>query len=130
MCATAREPAPLNYFKRVQLGDVGYVRKGCFHLLFSAGKPLGERQLGVDVPLTFQPLDVGPIINPQPRLPGCLSTNTIQETRAGLETSMHAVSYVHTITFIPLEIQQRIPGCWNLDSASHSSSQKNKALLL
>ena len=83
----------------MQLGDVGYVRKGCFHLLFSAGTPLDGRRLGVDVPLTFEPLDVGPIVNPQPRLPGCLSTNTVRETGASLSTSICAVPYVRIITF-------------------------------
>lgn len=99
MRATAREPAPLNYFKRVRLGDVGYVRKGCFHLLFSAGKPLGERQLGADVPLTFQPLDVGPIVNLQPRLPGCLSTNTVREAGASLGATISAIPYVPFVAF-------------------------------
>ena len=97
----SREPAPLNYFKRIQLGDVGYVRKGCFHLLFSAGRPLGERQLGVDVPTTFEPLTVGPIINPQPRLPGCLSTSTTRETGAALGASIFAVPYVSLHSFLP-----------------------------
>ena len=100
LSATAREPAPLDYFKRIQLGDVGYVRRGCFHLLLSAGCPLGERQLGIDVPLTFQPLAVGPIINAQPRLPGYLSTNTVQETGVGLEASMSAVPYVRPVASI------------------------------
>ena len=97
LSVTAREPAPLDYFKRIQLGDVGYVRRGCFHVLFSAGCPLGERQLGVDVPPTFQPLSVGPIINTQPRLPGYLSTNTVQETGVGLGASMCAVPYVRSV---------------------------------
>ena len=97
----SREPAPLNYFKRIQLGDVGYVRKGCFHLLFSAGRPLGERQLGVDVPLTFEPLTVGPIINPQPRLPGCLSTSPTRENGVALGASIFAVPYVSLHSFLP-----------------------------
>ena len=97
LSVTTREPAPLNYFKRIQLGDVGYVRRGCFRLLFSAGCPLGERQLGVDVPLTFQPLAVGPIINMQPRLPGYLSTNTVQETGVGLGASMCTVPCVRSV---------------------------------
>ena len=61
MNVTTREPAPAEDFKRIQLGDMGYVRRGRFHLLFSAVCPLDERQLGVDVPLTFKPLDVGPV---------------------------------------------------------------------
>ena len=102
MYATTREPAPLEYFARVQLGDVGYVRRGCFHLLFSAGCPLGERQLGVDVPLTFEQLTVGRTIKPQPRLPGYLSTNTVQETGAGLGASICAVPCVHPVAYVSL----------------------------
>ena len=86
----SREPAPIYSYNRVKLGDVGYVRRGRFHLLFSAGCPLGSRELGVDVPLTFEPLDVGPVIFSQPRLPGYLSTNTIKEKGAGLGASVCA----------------------------------------
>ena len=96
-----REPAPLDYFNRVQLGDVGYVRRGCFNLLFSAGCPLGERQLGADVPLTFQPLTVGPIIKVQPRLPGYLSTKTFREAGVGLGASICAVPCVRPIAPVP-----------------------------
>jgi len=53
---TTREPAPLDYFERIRPGDVGYIRRGRFNLLFSAGSPLGERRLGVDVPHTFKQL--------------------------------------------------------------------------
>jgi hypothetical protein len=58
----SREPGPIYSYRRVRLGDVGYIRRGRFHLLFSAGIPLGSRVPGTDVPLTFEPLDVGPII--------------------------------------------------------------------
>jgi len=75
---------------------VGYVRRGRFHRLFSAGCPLGERQLGVDVPLTFKPLNVGPIVYSQPRLPGCLSTNTVRETGIDLGVSISPIPYVHS----------------------------------
>ena len=106
MHSTAREPAPLSYFKRVQPGDVGYVRTGDFHLLFSAGSPLGGRRLGIDVPLTFNQLDVGPIINRQPRLPGCLSTDNVRTTRARLTSPgsprpSPPVPYVCSLTSIP-----------------------------
>ena len=99
MHATAREPAPLPYFERIRPGDVGYIRRGCFHLLFFAGCPLGERQLGVDVPLTFKPLAVGPIFNTQPRLPGCISTNAVRETRVRVPPSASPVPYVCSVTF-------------------------------
>ena len=88
---TIREPAPIHSFKRIQLGDVGYVRRGRFHLLFSAGCPLGQRQLGIDVPLTFKPLNVGPVVRGQPRLPGHISTNTVRETGVGLGASMSPI---------------------------------------
>jgi hypothetical protein len=63
-------------------------------LLFSAGCPLGERELGIDVPLTFRPLAVGPIVNLQPRPPGHLSPKTVREAGGGLGASICAVPYV------------------------------------
>ena len=86
---TPREPAPIHSYDRVELGDVGYIRRGRFHLLFSAGSPLGSRRRGVDVPLTFEPLGVGPIIRSQPRLPGCLRTSSVKETGANLGVSLN-----------------------------------------
>ena len=74
-----REPGPIYSYKRVRPGDVGYTRRGRFHLLFSAGVPLGSRVPGTDVPLTFEPLDVGPIIPGEVRPPGYLRTNTIRQ---------------------------------------------------
>ena len=97
MNVTTREPAPAEDFKRIQLGDVGYVRRGRFHLLFSAGCPLGERQLGVDVPLTFKPLDVGPVDRTQPRLSGCLSTITVQGSGADIGASICSIPYVRPV---------------------------------
>ena len=63
-------------------------------MLFSAGCPLGERRLGVDVPHTFQPLNVGPTVYTQPRRPGCLSTNTIREVGVDLGASLSPVPCV------------------------------------
>ena len=83
-----REPAPIYSYKRVKLGDVGYIRRGRFHLLFSAGCPLGSRQLGVDVPHTFEPLNTGQVIFSQPRLPGYLCTSTVKESGAGAGASV------------------------------------------
>ena len=85
-----RQPAPIYSYNRVKPGDVGYIRRGRFHLLFSAGCPLGSRQLGVDVPPTFEPLDTGPIVFDQPRLPGCLCTTTVKDTGVGLGASVSA----------------------------------------
>lgn len=127
---TTRDPAPLDNFKRIQLGDVGYIRRGCFHLLFSAGCPLGERQLGVDVPHTFKKLDVGPISKTQPRFPGYLSTNTVRKTRVPLRVSMgtdNTDPYVRSHPFPP-ESQMRAPGCWNPAPPSRSSSRETKVL--
>ncbi|KAF9649192.1 hypothetical protein BDM02DRAFT_3186490 [Thelephora ganbajun] len=85
------EPAPLPYFKRVQPGDVGYIRAGCFHLLFSAGYPLGKRQLGIDAPFTFEKLDIGLIIDCEPRVPGYLHTEGVRVTGARLPPSASPV---------------------------------------
>ena len=73
-----REPGPTQTYKRIRPGDVGYTRRGRFHLLFSAGVPRGARELGVDVPTTFEPLDVDPITLGS-RPPGYLHTNTVRE---------------------------------------------------
>jgi hypothetical protein len=73
-------------------------------LLFSAGCPLGERQLGVDVPLTFKPLNVGPTVYSQPRLPGYLSTNTVRETGVGLGASLCPVPYVRSVVSVSSSI--------------------------
>ena len=74
-----REPSPIYSYKRVRPGDVGYTRRGRFHLLFSAGIPLGSREPGIDVPQTFEPLDIGPIISANDRPPGYLRTNTVRQ---------------------------------------------------
>jgi len=82
-----REPAP-HSSERVKIGDVGYFRGGHFHLLFYAGSPRGERELGADVPQTFEPLNVGFIVYSQPRPSGHLSTNTVK--KPGVERSRMA----------------------------------------
>ena len=79
---TSREPAPTRDYARVKIGDVGFIRSGQFHLLFSAGSPLGERLLGRDVPITFEPLTVGRIVSGRPRPPGCLHTITVRDQGA------------------------------------------------
>ena len=96
----AREPAPIHSYKRTKLGDVGYVRRGRFHLLFSAGCPLGERRLGVDVPLTFRPLNIGAPIYSQPRLPDYLCTSTVRAVGTDLGASICTVSCVLSATSI------------------------------
>ena len=58
-------------------------------MLFSAGSPLGGRELGVDVPRTFEQLVVGPILNTEPRSPGCLSAGAIREIPTRARASMY-----------------------------------------
>ena len=77
----SREPAPTNRYNRISIGDVGFVRWGQFHLLFSAGRPLGERQLGIDVPSTFEELYVGDSGFRQPLDPRPLKTDTVQKMK-------------------------------------------------
>jgi len=98
MYAITREPAPPPDLERIQPGDVGYILKGCFHLLFSAGRPLGERELGVDVPQTFKQLSVGPTFNTQPRSPGYLSTDTVEEISVHVRAPMYP--YVRSVAHI------------------------------
>ena len=80
MDEATREPTPQSHSKRVQIGDVAFIREGCLYLLFSAGCPLGERQLGIDVPPTFKQLDIGEIGECDPLEAGYLCTNGVQET--------------------------------------------------
>jgi hypothetical protein len=82
--ATSREPAPTGDYPRIRLGDVGFIRRGQFHLLFSAGCPLGTRLLGTDVPTSFEELTVGKPVFGQPRLAGCLHTESVREVGASL----------------------------------------------
>ncbi|KAF9652527.1 hypothetical protein BDM02DRAFT_2766622 [Thelephora ganbajun] len=101
------EPAPIYSYKRVKLGDVGYIRRGRFHLLFSAGCPLGLRQLGVDVPITFEPLDTGPIIFSQPRLPGYLCTRSVKETGGGLGASVSKTPFLEPGASLSFELTEK-----------------------
>ncbi|KAF9781373.1 hypothetical protein BJ322DRAFT_272750 [Thelephora terrestris] len=101
------EPAPIHSYRRVKAGDVGYIRRGHFHLLFSAGCALGSRQLGVDVPPTFEPLDVGPIIYGQPRLPGCLCTSTVKETGGDLGASVSATPLLEPGISFSFELSEK-----------------------
>lgn len=78
---------------RISIGDVGYVRHGAFHLLFSAGRPLGERQLGIDVPDTFEELTVGSVLPRQARPPGYLHTDTVREIETGPGAKMSTTPY-------------------------------------
>ena len=112
---TSREPAPTSRYTRIRIGDVGFIRRGQFHLLFSAGSPLGERERGVDVPATFKPLDVGIPESIQPRPPGCLRTSNVREVEADGGATVSAVLYVQPrvlpfATFKHIQSRPREPG--------------------
>lgn len=98
----SREPSPANRHSRINVGDVGFIRRGNFHLLFSAGSPLGDRRLGVDVPTTFEPLDVGTLKFYEPRQPGCLRTSTVRQIGldATASPNLYAMSFWLSSTFL------------------------------
>ncbi|KAF9784422.1 hypothetical protein BJ322DRAFT_847885 [Thelephora terrestris] len=70
------EPAPMGGYTRIRIGDVGLILQGRFHLLFSAGFPLGNRILGIDVPSSFRQLAVGAVEKTKLRNPGCVGVQT------------------------------------------------------
>ncbi|KAF9779016.1 hypothetical protein BJ322DRAFT_469697 [Thelephora terrestris] len=81
------DPSPIYSYHQVRLGDVGYIRKGRFHLLFSAGDELGSRVLGVDVPPKFIPLKLEGIVQ-RYRPPGYLRTASVRQV--GVELKVKA----------------------------------------
>ena len=90
---TSRQPSPVGC-ARIAIGDVGFIRRGRFYFLFSAGSSLGQRILGEDVPTTFEQLIIGPLARDQPRPPGCLCTSTVQGVGAGLGATVSTTLYV------------------------------------
>ncbi|KAF9780742.1 hypothetical protein BJ322DRAFT_279145 [Thelephora terrestris] len=81
------EPAPTAGYARIRVGDVGFIRRGQFHLLFSAGSsPEGQ-----DVPATFEQLNVGTPVTRQPRQPGCLCTNTVRQVEAAVSATVSGI---------------------------------------
>ena len=94
---TSREPAPTQNYTRINIGDVGFIRRGQFHLLFSAGSPLGERQLGDDVPFEFEELNVGTPVSSEPRRPGCLHTPAVRWVGTGLDVTGFTTLYVPSL---------------------------------
>ena len=62
---------------------------------------MGERELGVDVPATFKPLDVGIPESIQSRPPCCLRTSTVREVGTDGGAIVSATPYVqlHTLSF-------------------------------
>jgi hypothetical protein len=88
----SREPAPTAGYARIRVGDVGFIRRGQFHLLFSAGSsPEGQ-----DVPATFEQLNVGTPVTRQPRQPGCLCTNTVRQVEAAVSATVSGIPYVQS----------------------------------
>ena len=55
---------------------------------------MGDRQLGEDVPATFEPLAIGNLVRGQTRSPGCLRSDTVKEVGAGLGTTLSTASCV------------------------------------
>lgn len=99
---------------RTSIGDVGFIRDGQFHLLFSAGRPLGERHLGDDVPISFEELTVGTPVFGEPRLPGCLRTDTVREVGADLGATVPTTLYVLFLRSPFTQFKICNPGPWNL----------------
>lgn len=105
-----REPTPIYSYERIRLGDVGYIREGRFHLLFSAGEPLGTRVHGSDVPRTFEPLDVGRIIHGGVRSAGYLRTTTVREIGADIGASAAILWYDLRLTLWRLaDVSEKVP---------------------
>ena len=50
--------------------------------------------LGEDVPTTFEELNVGELVQDEPRLAGCLSATTFQQMGAGLDATSPTPLYV------------------------------------
>jgi len=117
-----REPAPTHNYPRINIGDVGFIRRGQFHLLFSAGSPLGDRRLGDDVPATFEELTVGTPVSGQPRLPGCLRTDTVREIGAGFGATVPTALCVLSPEPSSMCFKMCNPDPWNPAQVSHSSS--------
>ena len=105
---TSREPAPVNC-TRVRIGDVGFIRRGQFHLLFSAGLPLEGRERGVDVPETFEPLNVGRLTYRERRA-GYLRTDTIKEVGTGLGAGLSTTVCVSSLRALSAYSKMRRPG--------------------
>ena len=100
---------------------MGYVRRGCFNLLFSAGCPLGERQPGIDVPLAFQPLNLGPIINTQPRLPEYLSTNTGFDMTRDFAMMSYLNNGVRLTSEFTASVSASAWGMWRTEGLVHAN---------
>ena len=90
---TFREPVSADN-KPIRIGDVGFIRRGQFHLLFYAGSSLEEVQLGDDVPSKFSPLTIGKTAFRDPRPPDCLHSGAVEAYGAELGVTVPTPSYV------------------------------------
>jgi len=116
-----REPVSADN-KRIRIGDVGFIRRGQFHLLFHAGSSLEEVQLGDDVPTTFTPLTIGKTAFRDPRPSDCLHVGAVEEYGAGLGVMVPVPLCVLSLRPPSTHLKVCHSGRWNLVHISHSSS--------
>ena len=101
----SRDPTPPKQFERIKVGDVGFIRRGKFHRLFSAGSP------GDDVPTAFEQLDVGTLDRGLSRGPhDCICTETVREVGVELSATASASLYVVSPDRPPLFSNRSNPG--------------------
>ena len=56
--------------------------------------------LGTDIPHTFEPLDIGPIISRKARPPGYLRTNTIRQIGVDVGGSVAVAWYAYSLAWL------------------------------
>ena len=83
---------------------MGYIRRGRFHLLFSATSPSGD-----DVPPTFEKLNVGTPELSGLRKPSCLHTATVRQVGAEIGATVSTTLYAQPFTFPSAIILTHIP---------------------
>ena len=85
-----RQPAPLDYYDKVNIGDVGYIKEGQFHLLFNTGPQKDdERVIGQDVPEGFCPIEHLKGFPKEPRRPGAISTGSIKKLDGSVSVGVY-----------------------------------------
>ena len=97
---------------------MGFIRQGRFHLLFSAGLPIGKRKPGVDVPSTFEQLEgVDETTEAaQPRGPGCIAAKTSRQAGAGLDVTVPILQCVLSPGPFAIILKQASPRSLELDA--------------
>ena len=68
--------------------------------------PLGERERGVDVPNTLQPLIVGEPATAQPRAPGCIAASTPLQVGASLDGPEVIIQCVLALRLFPTSFKR------------------------